>query len=70
MNCSPERLDLWAVYRTDDTGNSFLVRERLTRDEADRLVAEFAARGHKQFYWAEPDGPADSLAHSAGKERT
>ena len=43
----------WAVYRTDDAGNSFLVREHLTKDEADRLVAEFTARGHKQYYWVE-----------------
>lgn len=41
----------WSVWRTDDTGNSFLVREHLTRDEAERVVAEFTARGHKQTYW-------------------
>jgi hypothetical protein len=53
MTDSPEQPDLWAVYRTDETGNSFLVREHLSKDEADRLVAEFTARGHKQYYWAE-----------------
>jgi hypothetical protein len=41
------------VWRTDDTGNTFLVRDRLTREEAERLVAEFEARGHKQTYYAE-----------------
>lgn len=49
---SPQ-MDEWAVWRLDDNGNTFLVREHLDRDEADRLVAELTARGHKQFYWAE-----------------
>ncbi len=53
MNDSSDRPELWAVYRTDDAGNSFLVREHLTREEAERVVAEFTARGHKQYYWAE-----------------
>jgi UDP-N-acetyl-2-amino-2-deoxyglucuronate dehydrogenase len=48
-----ETSELWAVYRTDDAGNSFLVREHLTREEAERVVAEFTARGHKQYYWVE-----------------
>jgi hypothetical protein len=43
----------WAVWRVDDNGNAFLVREHLDRAEAERLVAEFTARGHKQMYWAE-----------------
>ncbi len=47
----------WAVWRTDDTGNTFLVRDRLTHEEALRLVAEFEARGHKQTYWAEREKP-------------
>jgi ribosomal protein S18 acetylase RimI-like enzyme len=38
----------------DDNGNRFLIQEGIaSRDEADRLVAEFTARGHKQVYWAE-----------------
>jgi hypothetical protein len=28
----------------------------LTREQAERLVAVFEARGHKQMYWAEPEG--------------
>ena len=43
----------WSVWRTDDTGNTFLVRDKLTHEEAVRLVAEFEARGHKQTYFAE-----------------
>jgi UDP-N-acetyl-2-amino-2-deoxyglucuronate dehydrogenase len=45
--------ETWAVWRTDDTGNTFLVRDNLTHEEALRLVAEFEARGHKQTYFAE-----------------
>jgi UDP-N-acetyl-2-amino-2-deoxyglucuronate dehydrogenase len=44
---------IWTVYRIDDNGNTFVVQESLTREEANRLVSEFEARGHKQMYWAE-----------------
>ena len=51
----------WVVYRQDDNGNRFVVRTGLGRDEAERLVAEFDAKGHKQLYWAEPESsPARS----------
>jgi len=43
----------WTVWRTDDNGNTFMVQEKLTQAEAERLAAEFEARGHKQLYWAE-----------------
>jgi hypothetical protein len=43
----------WCVWRTDDTGNTFLVRENVTREAAEQLVAQFEARGHKQTYFAE-----------------
>jgi hypothetical protein len=46
---------LWSVWRMDETGNRFLVRGRLTREEAEHLAAEFEARGHKQTYWAEKE---------------
>jgi hypothetical protein len=45
----------WAVHRQDDNGNRFVVQTRLSREEAERLVAELEARGHKQVYWAEPE---------------
>jgi UDP-N-acetyl-2-amino-2-deoxyglucuronate dehydrogenase len=44
--------ELWTVWRIDDNANVFVVREHLTKDDADRLVAEFTARGHKQTYRA------------------
>jgi hypothetical protein len=51
----------WSVWRTDDNGNTFLVRDGLAHEQAQRLVAEFTARGHKQLYFAqksEESGPA------------
>jgi hypothetical protein len=45
----------WAVHRQDDNGNRFLVERHLTHEAAERLVEELTARGHKQFYWAEPE---------------
>jgi hypothetical protein len=50
---APAVEDRWSVWRTDDTGNTFLVRAGLSHEEALRLVAEFEARGHKQMYFAE-----------------
>ena len=51
----------WVVRRQDDNGNRFVVQGRLGKPEADRLVAELEARGHRQLYWSEPEqahGPA------------
>lgn len=47
----------WSVWRTDDTGNTFLVRDRLSEAEATVVVAEFTARGHKQYYFIESQPP-------------
>jgi UDP-N-acetyl-2-amino-2-deoxyglucuronate dehydrogenase len=54
-NCAQPTQDgeKWSVWRTDDTGNTFLVRENLTHEEALQVVAEFEARGHKQTYFVE-----------------
>jgi len=68
MNDMHERpgAEFWTVWRIDDNANVFVVREHLDREEAEHVVAEFTARGHKQMYWAEreaerqrthPDGP-------------
>jgi hypothetical protein len=46
----------WEVWRQDDAGNRFLVRAGLTPEDAQALVAEFEARGHRQHYWAYPQG--------------
>ena len=49
----PSQEKQWSVWRTDDTGNTFLVRDNLSHEEATQLVAEFEARGHKQTYFVE-----------------
>jgi hypothetical protein len=51
--CDPPPESAWVVWRIDDNGNTFIVREHLSRDEANCVVVEFSARGHKQMYWAE-----------------
>jgi hypothetical protein len=51
----PQPEGTWAVHRQDDNGNRFVVQTGLSRAEAERLVAVFEARGHKQVYWAEPE---------------
>jgi hypothetical protein len=43
----------WTVWRMDEAGNRFVVKDRLTHEAAERMVEEFAARGHKQTYWSE-----------------
>jgi hypothetical protein len=43
----------WRVMRQDDNGNRFVVASALTESEARLLSASYAARGHKQLYWAE-----------------
>lgn len=44
---------IWVVWRIDDNGNTFVVKDNLTQSEAIQLVEEFTARGHKQTYWTE-----------------
>jgi hypothetical protein len=45
----------WTVHRQDDNGNRFVVQTGLSQADADRLVAELEARGHKQLYWTEAE---------------
>ncbi|HTO17794.1 MAG TPA: hypothetical protein VL129_01410 [Pseudomonas sp.] len=47
----------WCVRRLDDNGNEFLVRDGLSRAQAERLARDYQARGHKQTYWAAPTQP-------------
>ncbi len=39
------------VMRTDDNGNDVEVKRLTNRCEAEALVRELEARGHKQLYW-------------------
>lgn len=49
----PDTRDRWTVYRQDDNGNRFMMKDNLSKEDADQMVAMFEARGHKQLYWAE-----------------
>lgn len=42
----------YSVWRQDDNGNIYLVKDRLTEIDAFRLVREYEEKGHKQTYWA------------------
>ena len=45
----------YSVLRLDDNGHVVPMRAGLELDEAERLVDEFSARGHKQMYYVEKD---------------
>jgi hypothetical protein len=45
----------WVVWRQGDNDNRMLVSRHPDRAEADRVAAEFTARGHRQSYWVERD---------------
>jgi len=38
----------WQVIRLDDNGNRYALAERDSQEEAQRIVDDFMARGHKQ----------------------
>ena len=42
----------YSVWRQDDSGNIFLVEDRLTEIDAFRLVREYEEKGLEQSYWA------------------
>lgn len=49
----------FSVWRLDDNNNAFLVRDRLTEEEALALVREYEGRGHRQAYWVKNETGAD-----------
>jgi len=49
----------WSVWRRDEHGNEFEMARDLAQDDANRLVADYEARGHKQSYRASPTRSAD-----------
>jgi hypothetical protein len=51
---SNARAGSFSVWREDDHGNRFEIEQHLDRPEAERIVAELEARGHKQCYWLAP----------------
>ena len=49
----------WTVWRQDDNANVFMMQSGLTHAQAQSLVAEYEARGHKQHYWMNRNRKAD-----------
>ena len=42
--------ELWMVIRTDEAGNTFLMREGISKELAEAIVEMYTERGHKQHY--------------------
>ena len=40
----------WLLYRIDDNGNEVAMRRFARRDEAEAVMRDYEARGHKQTY--------------------
>jgi len=41
----------YSVWRRDDNGNIFLVKDGLNKIDALRIARELQDKGHKQSYW-------------------
>ncbi|MFY4730280.1 hypothetical protein [Nitrospira sp. BLG_2] len=54
-NDADHRTRKWAVHRQDDNGNRFVVESGLSREDAERVIARYEERGHKQLYWIDAD---------------
>ena len=44
----------WSVWRMDDNGQYFEITSGISFQDAQRMVAEYELKGHKQYYWAKP----------------
>ena len=51
----------FSVWRVDDNNNEFLVRDKLTEQEALALVREYEAKGHRQAYWVKRGSGMDGF---------
>ncbi len=58
------------MLRLDDNDQRYLVTECSSEVEAQRIAAEYTAKGHKQLYWVErvesPEGTADRACGPVG----
>ena len=50
----------WEVIRQDDNGSVFVIQENFTQIEAESLVEEYTAKGHKQTCWSEEKFPVEN----------
>lgn len=49
----------WALYRLDDYGTTFRIREGLSAQFAQAQADMLQARGHKQTYWVDMPRPGE-----------
>ena len=45
----------WTLWRQDDNGSSAMIVGGLSKEDAESRRSELEARGHKQYYWVEPE---------------
>lgn len=57
----------WAVWRQDDNGNAFRISGGHSAADAERICAEFEARGHKQHYWKQLESK-DTRSETTGED--
>jgi 8-oxo-dGTP diphosphatase len=60
---------IWQVIRLDDNGNRYDMAERDSQDEAQQIVDDVIARGHKQAYWIEQIAKDEQGDAAAGSSR-
>ncbi|MBI3633671.1 MAG: hypothetical protein HY226_05260 [Candidatus Vogelbacteria bacterium] len=42
--------ELWMVTRTDEAGNTFVMKDDISQELAEAMVELYTERGHKQHY--------------------
>ncbi|GIL62017.1 hypothetical protein Vafri_16339 [Volvox africanus] len=50
--------EVYDLYRIDDNANEFLMYTFMHRDQAEKMLASFESRGHKQIYFIRLRSPA------------
>lgn len=53
VSCASTGTKKWVVWRQDDNGNKFRIKDFEYEVDANFLVLEFETKGHKQTYWRE-----------------
>jgi len=56
----------WELWRQDDNGNRDRIGVFDARADAERVLAQFEALGHKQIYWLEETAHRARLARDDG----
>jgi hypothetical protein len=46
-------LERWHLKRQDDHGNQYVMDTFNSKEEAEKAIARYESKGHKQAYWVE-----------------